>query len=142
MFDAIKEYFRLRHLVRNRKKAEAFYHQEYEKADTDEEENAVYALRSQEVGVIDDEIGFLLSQQCQSKATYLQLPTPPFSETSGKWVEGEYDGKWRLSPQEVFKLRAAIRKEEKERWELWQMRLTLLIGFGGMLIGLVSVLKR
>src|SRR5205085_8327584 len=112
---------------------------EYENADTDEKENAVFAVRSQEVGVIDDEIGFLLSQRYHTKATYLQLPTPPFSETSGKWVEGEYDGKWRLSPEQIFKLRATIRKEEKERWEIWQMRLTLLIGFGGMLIGLVSV---
>ncbi|MDP3691844.1 hypothetical protein [Bradyrhizobium sp.] len=142
MLDEIKSYFNLRRLVRSRKKTERFYDQKYEEAETDDDENAVYAVRAQEIGVIDDEIGLLLSQQWQSKATYLQLPTPPFSTSNGKWVEGDYDGKWRLSPQEVFKLRAAVRKEEKERWELWQMRLTLLIGFGGMLIGLVSVLKK
>jgi len=67
---------------------------------------------------------------------------PPFARTGGKWIEGEYTDEWRLSPEQLNKLRAVVRKEKKERWELWQSRLTLLIGFGGMLIGLVSVLKK
>lgn len=142
MFEVIKHHFKLKKLLRDRQKAEAFFHAEYEKAATDDEENATFAGRSQEIGLIDEEIGFLLSQQYRRKADELQIPTPPFSESNGKWMEGEYTGKWRLSPEQVHKLRAAVRKEQKERWEIWQTRLTLLIGFGGMLIGLVSVLKK
>jgi hypothetical protein len=142
MFDAIAHHFELKKLLRERRKTDAFYQDEYDKATTGDEEDAVAAGQAQEVGLIDDKIGLLLSQFYRSKADGLQIPTPPFSQTSGKWVEGEYTGKWRLSPEQVHKLRAAVRKDEKERWDVWQTRLTLLIGFGGMLIGLVSVLKR
>lgn len=98
--------------------------------------------RQFEVGKIEDEIDFLLTQYYRERADSLRLVSPSFSTTDGKWVQGKYSNKWRLSSEELVYLRSAVRKEEKERWELWQMRLTLLIGFGGMLIGLVSVLKK
>jgi hypothetical protein len=142
MFEDAKHWYRLRKLVRERRATQEFYDKEYRKAETADAEQSVLALMFQEVGVLDEEIGFLVSQYVQKEAAHLQIPTPPFSQTSGKWVEGDYTDKWRLSSEQVHKLRAAVRKEKKERWELWQSRLTLLIGFGGMLIGLVSVLKK
>jgi hypothetical protein len=142
MFEDVKHWYQLRKFVRQRGAMQEFYDKEYQKAETEEAEQSVIALMFQEVGVLDDEIGFLVSQYVQIEASRLQIPTPPFSQTSGKWMEGEYTNKWRLSPEQVHKLRATVRKEKKERWELWQSRLTLLIGFGGVLIGLVSVLKK
>lgn len=142
MFEDAKHWFQLRKLVRQRRATQEFYDKEYQKAETGDAEQNVLALMFQEVGVLDEEIGFLVSQHLQMESAHLQIPTPPFSQTSGKWVEGDYTDKWRLSPEQVHKLRATVRKEKKERWELWQSRLTLLIGFGGVLIGLVSVLKK
>lgn len=143
MFEKIKQHIKLRRLLQLRRQNEAFYAKEFKAAAKDyDEQSQIIAIRSQEIGFLDDEIQFLLSQQLQEKADHLQIPTPPFSKKGGKWVEGEYTGKWRLSIGQIHKLRSTIRKEEKERWEIWQSHLTLLIGFGGVLIGLVSVLKK
>ncbi|WP_316228699.1 hypothetical protein [Bradyrhizobium sp. SZCCHNR1045] len=142
MFERVKHWYQLRKLAQERRATQAYYDKEYDKAETEDAEQSVIAVMFQEVGVLDEKIGLLLSQRVQQEAAHLHIPTPPFSETSGKWVEGVYTSAWRLSPEQIHKLRATVRKERKERWELMQSRLTLLIGFGGMLIGLVSVLKK
>jgi hypothetical protein len=112
MIEEVKHWLALRKLIRERQKTEIFYDAEYAKAKTHEEKSSVAAVHWQEVGLIDENIGFLLSQYFQRKAEMLQIPTPPFSSESGKWVDGEYTRKWRLSPEQIHKLRASVRKEQ------------------------------
>ncbi|MDX3965527.1 MAG: hypothetical protein QHD01_02870 [Bradyrhizobium sp.] len=90
MFEDAKHWYRLRKLVRERRATQEFYDKEYEKAETSDEQQSVLALMFQEVGVLDEEIGFLVSQYVQKEAAHLQIPTPPFSQTGGKWIEGDY----------------------------------------------------
>jgi hypothetical protein len=145
VFEKLRHHWKARRLVAKREKTFRSFEPSLKAAyDSDDMGALSEGLdeREFEVGQIDDEIDFLLTQYYRARADSLRLVSPSFSSTDGKWIQGKYSNKWRLSPEELVKLRSAVRKEEKERWELWQMRLTLLIGFGGMLIGLVSVLKR
>ena len=92
-----------------------------------------------EIKTIDDEIGFMLSQYWSDKADRLHLPKIQFSSTDGTWVRGETNGLWQLSPEELAKLRSAVRREQKGKRDHWQVWATLAIGFMGTLIGLVSL---
>jgi hypothetical protein len=95
-----------------------------------------------EIDAIDDHIGFITSQYWKEKAEYYLLPISEFDSKNGVWVQGQHTGRWRLSVDEVAKLRSAVRKEQKESREGWQVWFTLGIGFMGTLIGLVSLLKK
>jgi hypothetical protein len=75
------------------------------------------------------------------EAERLTLPIPN-EEDPDYWKESKFSHMQQLTVKGVAELRSAIRKEQKERWEHWQMRLTLLIGFMGTLIGLVSLLVK
>ena len=83
-----------------------------------------------------------MTQYWTNKADRLYPPKPPFAQMGGTWVQGETNGKWQLSRDEIDKLRPIVRKVEKENREHWQVWATLAIGFMGTLIGLVSLLAK
>jgi hypothetical protein len=93
-----------------------------------------------ELRLIDEEISELVSDRLLEQAQKYLIFWPEDPDHDN-WLTNAL-GSRKLSLEEITKLRAEIRKERKERWEHWQMRLTLLIGVGGMLIGLVSMLKK
>ena len=143
MFENIKHDLKIRRLQAAKDEVYIAYSKEFSEAKKNGDEDGIqraYAGQSHEVETIDDEMWFMLSQYWRNKAERLHITTAPFSQSDGTWVRGETNGLWRLSPEEVGKLRSAVRKEEKERREHWQVWATLLIGFMGTLIGLVSLL--
>lgn len=145
MFERIKHNLKLRRLQASKERIQAAYSKEYNEAKAKGDEEAmqsVYSEQSFEIQTIDDEIGFMLSRYWSDRADRLHLPKTTFSQTDGTWVRGETNGLWQLSPEQLAKVRSAVRKEEKEKRDHWQVWATLAIGFMGTLIGLVSLFVR
>ncbi|MGJ5048055.1 hypothetical protein ACQR09_13375 [Bradyrhizobium oligotrophicum] len=146
MLDQIRHYLRLRKLQEKRRRARA--HQisgtwsALDKMTGPGEQASVRRVvleGENEIGRIDFEINQLQTDYLLEQARKYLIPVP--DAQGDEWIEVAF-GAWALPPETLADLRAQIRKERKERWEHWQMRLTLLIGFGGMLIGLISLLKK
>jgi hypothetical protein len=101
--------------------------------------------------VIDAEIKYNESRELRDRANRLYLPTPEFSDET-KWLnrDPEMMENWYiLRPEALTELRTAIRKEERERREVWESRIKIagvlitgLTGLIGTAIGLVAVLKK
>jgi hypothetical protein len=91
---------------------------------------------------IDDEILQIHSSYLIAQAGSYLLPIPEIKEGGRDWEKSSITGRWRLAPDALAALRSAVRKEQNERWEHWQTRLTLLIGLGGTLIGLLALFKK
>ena len=94
-----------------------------------------------EVEEVDDDIWDLQMQYLSKQAEQYLLPKPEFKKVS-EWIESKFTGRWRLSPGALAKLRTAIRQEQKERREFWTTLITLSIGLGGVLIGVIALLKK
>lgn len=96
-----------------------------------------------------------ISRDLIEQARKFYLPTPSMGEED-KWVDQEEFGDayhfrhWRvLTPEAFNELRAAIRKEKRQRREVWESWIkvlvavvTILTGLVGAAIGLASVLKK
>jgi len=94
---------------------------------------------------IDEEIHLLHSRQLVKLAERYFLPVPEFKAEGGDWERTPLSERWVLRRETLVDLRAAIRKEQKERRELRQMNLiwiTALTGVIGALTGLVVALHR
>jgi hypothetical protein len=84
------------------------------------------------------ETGHLMEQ-----AERYGVPRPVF-DTRDKaiWVEGQHTGKIYLTPHGLADLRSAIRKEQKERREMWLPVAALVITVLSLLVALASVLRK
>jgi hypothetical protein len=90
----------------------------------------------------------------EAKRYDVKVPENKFEDREGDWEKSEDRGDWEfsyskeiwmLNSQARAELRSAIRKEQKERRELWQMKLvwaTAITGLIGTLTGFVSALHR
>ncbi len=102
----------------------------------------------EELRLIDDEIAETISYYVLSKAQKLTVPTPNYSE-EGAWVTSHRTGLPRLSEKALAEIQSAARNKQKERLQLWGLRIKVfapvlagLTGTIGALIGLVAILKR
>lgn len=99
-----------------------------------------------EMDKVDEAINLLNSRWIIEQAERYDLPSPYFKqELGGDWQEARFSDPLILSRSARLELRSAIRKEQKERRELWQMKLvwvTALAGVIGTLTGLISALHR
>jgi hypothetical protein len=77
-----------------------------------------------------------------------RIPTPNFGELE-PWETSIYTGRRQLTTKALAEFRAAIRNEQKERWQFWELRakivaalVTGLTGVIGTLIGLIAIWKK
>jgi hypothetical protein len=90
---------------------------------------------------IADAIGELTTSFYVEEAERLMLPVPEHDDKES-WRESKFSKTQQLTEKGLSDLRSAVRREKRERWEGWQMRLTLLIGLAGTLIGVIALLKK
>lgn len=64
------------------------------------------------------EVSSLQTETLRTKARQYPIPIQEFSRESGDWTENAY-GSWVLSTKARHELRAAIRREQKERRDMW-----------------------
>jgi hypothetical protein len=76
------------------------------------------------------------------------VPTPNYAELE-PWQTSPYTGRRQLTEKSLAQFRTAIRNEQKERWQFWELRakivtalVTGLTGVIGALIGLIAILKK
>ena len=94
-----------------------------------------------EFDVIRLQVGSLVTQRLLREAENLFLPTPERSDEQMWDKDSEYIGGGVLSPKGMTELRSAIRKERRERREICERWVVILIGLIGALTGLIAVLK-
>jgi hypothetical protein len=88
---------------------------------------------------IDEHIAILESDYWLEQAQRYLLPTP----NDEAYIPSKLDKRFSYLDEETLtSLRAAVRKEQKERSENFRIWATLVVGIIGALIGLVAVLKK
>jgi hypothetical protein len=96
-----------------------------------------------EVWMIDDERKILLSRHLLQEAWRCGVPTPRHDE-EGAWEETQMGR--HLSASRAAELRAAVRQEKSERWELPLKVMGILvpgvIGAIGAMTGLIAILQK
>ncbi|MFQ6027302.1 MAG: hypothetical protein ACE5Q6_07400 [Dehalococcoidia bacterium] len=81
------------------------------------------------------------SQKIIQEARRLEIPVPEINDTDGTWERGQtFPGRF-LTDLGVSNLRAAIRAEQRERYESWSRWIALTIGLIGAATGLVAVVS-
>jgi hypothetical protein len=91
--------------------------------------------------LIEDRRKVLLSRRLLREAERFEIPTPQHDDKSA-WEESPSFAERFLNTETAAKLRAALRKEKNERWELSLKVVGALTGIVGALIGLVAMLKK
>jgi hypothetical protein len=105
------------------------------------QENDMYwAERRDVIGPLQEEIQYQLSKQLIEKAARYDVPVPAFVEDEGPWTEPEYISPYFLNEAARAELRAAIRKEQKERSEILRTWLTVVLSIIGAVCGVAALL--
>lgn len=89
--------------------------------------------------LVEDELMVLVSSYWISVAHRLLIPIPKYETEGDTWERARSTGRYYLTRPALAELRTAIRKEQKERHEVWLLWLAALTGLIGALTGLVAV---
>lgn|SRR5574341_169174 len=116
--------------------------EEAEKKGGHEAGNEAYQTESNEYQYLDEQIDLLKTQYLRSIANKMSLPIPVMNSDEGYWETGHVTPEWRLTNKGITEIRRSIRKERKERVELFSLWASLLIGVIGALTGFFAVLKK
>lgn len=100
------------------------------------ERESLGAEASQERQLVNDQIYSTETMELRRRAERLGLPTPDFSDKDS-WVEGYVPGTFYLNPTARTALRQALRKEQRERWEL---AIALVKDFAVPIIGVIATI--
>lgn len=144
MFEQLEYRFKLWRLQRNRARISQLYKNEIssarqEKISSDEIEKLRHEERF-ETELVDDAISELATRHLYQTAYRYLVPQPGLDEEE-MWEESPVTGKRLLTSKGISELRAAIRKERRERSEHLWMWLAGLTGLVGALSGLMALLK-
>jgi hypothetical protein len=145
MVETVKFHWRLTKLKRAKREDEKSYNKliaETRKNNKprDEIDSLMHDAQLEE-RVADDQIREMVSRRLLDIADEYLLPRPEFKMKDGAWEESDVTSRWRLKPEAILELRAAIRKERKDRSEHMLMWAPALIGLLGAISGLVAVIK-
>jgi hypothetical protein len=142
LFETIKYYQALRRLQKEGRITSAFYDDKYRELVKPSRQEADFLLseRRDAVGLIDEQISYLLSRHLIQKAQVYHLAIPEFEENGLTWVEPRYTLKWHLSKEAIADLRTAIRKEQKEKSEILRTWLTVVLSIIGAVTGIAALL--
>jgi len=116
--------------------------QEAKKTGGEVKADEVYRDEYVKLELIDEKISELVTRYLINKATLRFLPTPPVSEKEGFWERGWNTGAYYLTDKGIAEVRGIIRKDMKEKMEIFSYWGGLLIGLIGAITGLMAVIKR
>jgi len=140
--DYFKDKMSLYKLESQIRSLEKFYLGEIKKGkiagDSRQDIDVLYGEFMAEKQVYELDRDLLRSRLLQSKARKYNVPIPKLDDKN-MWER--HFGYIYLSDEGYFNLNRAIRKEQKERRESIVQIVTVIAGAGGVLIGLISVLK-
>ncbi len=101
-----------------------------------------------EVSEVEENITAAISDYLFTLAYRYRVPTPDYSDKR-LWEEARHSSRRLLTEKAMAEFRVAIRSEQKERWQILELRLkvgaavlTGLTGMVGALIGLVAILRK
>lgn len=142
----MRHWFRLSRLQKERRALRSSFAPRVQKAIEKKDAENLSSLTDDElckVFTVDEQIARLQTEFLQDEAQRLGVIVPQFdSSESGLWREALTAPTYHLKNEAIVELRSAIRKEKKERREVWLSWAALTIGVIGALIGLVSALKK
>jgi len=151
MFDGFRFWFQLSRLQRRRRWLKSEYKKNIivarkEKKSLDEI-LGIYQEESNEIDILDSEIGSLVSQRLLEEADFRFLPRPDLNDKTN-WISYSVTGTSHLSAKAITELSAAIDKHKNDRWQFYELRFkvvaglaTALTGAAGALIGLIAIWK-
>ena len=87
-----------------------------------------------------DELRVLISNHLVSLAHRLFIPVPEVKREGGLWEQVSTTGQYYLTTSAPSELRSAIRRERKEKLEMWLLGLAACTGLVGAITGLIAVL--
>ena len=159
--EGIRQSLKIHRLLKETRRLQELYNELREEEKTDRPEEEIREMGRQiddvmsEIQVNNDEVSQLNSRWLieEAKRYDIEVPENKFEDREEDWEKSNDKGDWEWSyVRETWilnsgaraELRLAIRKEQKERRELWQMKLVwaTLTGIIGALTGLVSALHR
>jgi hypothetical protein len=144
MADGVRHWWRLNQLQREKRAVRALLGPLVQKAIEEKNAQILSELTDKElhdIFAIDEKIAAFQTTFLTDEAQRLGLIVPSFTD-SGLWEKAVTAPTYHLKDEAIVALRSAVRKEKKERREVWQSWVTLTIGVIGALIGFVSVLKK
>ena len=144
MFDFFRRDRKVRNLRHVKRKKEAFYEREMEKADRqnkpDEEQARLLGESLQIAKNLEERIAVQESMYLVSEAERYNVPVPEATPHSRDWLAPP-DALWfRLSDDARINLRAAIRAEKAERWKERGHVLPFISAITGLLGVLVAII--
>lgn len=105
--------------------------------------NELLALRSENCSEYEFDIKIIKDRQLLKKAEKYCVQAPPIADREKYDIEYHYRV---LTEEAVIELRKAIREEEREeeklRWQKWSILISLLIGLGGIIVAIISLLLK
>ena len=95
-----------------------------------------------EYKLAEEEMSQLTSNYYVALAHRLLIPIPEFKTEDGAWVESQIrPGHYYLSPDVLHELRSSVRREVKERRDVFIVWLAAITGLVGALTRLVAMIK-
>jgi hypothetical protein len=107
---------------------------------TYEDKQRLHSQFRSEQQLYEDELVVLTTYYLMSIARRMFIPVPEFKTEGGAWEEASTSGRYHLNAEALSALRLAIRKEQKEKHELWLIWLAAITGLVGAITGLAAVL--
>lgn len=109
-----------------------------------EAEQEARSTEAVDLEMVQDEIDHIISWHLISKANQMFIAIPEFSagEKNSHWEQSRFTGSWRLNPEARATVYQAVKKERKESWELMALIIGAVTGLIGVIIGLVSVVRK
>jgi hypothetical protein len=90
-----------------------------------------------------DDIGALQHRYLVEEAQRHLVPLPDFDDSKdGVWEESRVNGRWRLSPSALTKLRSAIRTEQKEAFEYWSRWFAIVVPVLSLVVAILALTKK
>ncbi|MFV9692044.1 MAG: hypothetical protein ACNY01_13935 [Desulfobacteria bacterium] len=140
MINFFKFNYELRKLLRERRAISRRFELLYKVAVGDELNTLLHEEHMESV-IVDDQIHRLVTNRLWEQAKKAMIPLPNNDE--GMWEETETRaGSYHLSVEGISALRAALRKENKERWEVAVKWIVLLTGLVGAVTGLLAIILK
>lgn len=142
MIEYIKYRYRLAKLLRDRRAVTKKYEPLLAKEKSGDDMTDIMYEEHTELVIVDDQIHRLVTNWLWEQAKKSMIPIPSHDE-EGMWEETESrPGTYHLSVKGVGTLRAALRKENKERWETLVVWVAPITGLVGALTGLLAIIMK
>jgi hypothetical protein len=144
MIESLRYRAKMTKLFRNKEALRAAFAQDIRKAQKEGKPlDDIQSIEHQsyfEERMFDEEISILATDNLIRKARNRFVPIPSH-ETDGMWEQCDaISNRYVLTSKGISELRLALRKEQKERLELFVMVLAILTGIIGAVTGLMAVI--